>query len=106
VGLGLGLAVLQVFFRDVGLAVPLVLQVWFWMSAIVYPLAALPDWGQGLLQWNFMLPVVQGYQDIVIRPGQGVAWGGVAIVAAVAVVALLCSLRLMQRNRDLIRDEI
>jgi lipopolysaccharide transport system permease protein len=106
VGLGLGLAVLQVFFRDVGLAVPLVLQVWFWMSAIVYPLSALPDWGQDLLQWNFMMPLVQGYQNIVIRPGEGVAWGGVSIVAAVAVVALLCSLRLMQRNRDLIRDEI
>lgn len=106
VGLGMGLAVLQVFFRDVGLAVPLVMQVWFWMSAIVYPLSALPGWGQELLQWNLMMPLVEGYQNIVVRPGAGVAWGGVAGVAAFAVVALLFSLRLMQRNGGLIRDEI
>jgi homopolymeric O-antigen transport system permease protein len=106
VGLGLGLAVLQVFFRDVGLALPLVLNVWFWMSAIVYPLSALPGWAQELLQWNLMMPLVQGYQNVVIRPAEGVAWGGVATVAAVAAVALLFSLRLMHRNRGLIRDEI
>ena len=106
VGLGLGLAVLQVFFRDVGLAVPLVLQVWFWMSAIVYPLSALPGWGQELLQWNLMMPIVQGYQNLVISPGTGVSWKGVAGVTAFAAVALMFSLRLMQRNRGLIRDEI
>lgn len=106
VGLGLGLAVLHVFFRDVGLAVPLVLQVWFWMSAIVYPLSALPGWGQEMLQWNLMMPLVQGYQDIVIRPGGALPWGGLAGVAGFAVVALLLSLRLMHRNRGLIRDEI
>jgi lipopolysaccharide transport system permease protein len=106
VGLGLGLAVLQVFFRDVGLAVPLVLQVWFWMTAIVYPLSALPGWGQDLLQWNLMMPLVQGFQNVVIRPGEGVPWTGVAAVVGFSVVALLFSLRLMHRNRGLIRDEI
>jgi lipopolysaccharide transport system permease protein len=106
VGLGLGLAVLQVFFRDVGLAVPLVLQIWFWMSAIVYPLSALPGWSQEMLQWNLMMPIVQGFQNIVISPAEGVPWVRVAGVVAFSIVALLFSLRLMQRNRGLIRDEI
>ena len=106
VGLGLGLAVLQVFFRDVGLAVPLVLQVWFWMTAIVYPLAALPAGAQHLLQWNLMAPLVQGYQDILINPERGVWWTGVGAVVAFSAVALLASLQLVHRNRGLIRDEL
>ena len=106
VGLGLGLAVLQVFFRDVGLALPLVLQVWFWMTAIVYPLSALPGRAQELLQWNLMMPLMQGFQNIAMQPGDGVPWRGVAIVACISALALLASLRLLHRNRGLIRDEL
>lgn len=106
VGLGLGLAVLQVFFRDVGLAVPLVLQVWFWMTAIVYPLSALPDGAQHLLAWNVMSPLVQGYQNLAMPTEQGVWWVGVGGVVAFSVLALLASLRLVYRNRGLIRDEL
>jgi lipopolysaccharide transport system permease protein len=106
VGLGLGLAVLQVFFRDIGMTVPLVLQVWFWMTPIVYPLAALPVEFQGLLRWNLATPIVQGYQNILIHPEAAVSWRGVAVVLAVGMASLLVSLRLMHRNRSLIRDEI
>ena len=106
IGLGLGLAVLQVFFRDVGLAIPLVLQVWFWMTAIVYPLSALPAGAQDVLAWNLMAPLVQGYQNLVIQPEEGVWWAGVSAVVAFSAVALLASLRLVHRNRGLIRDEL
>lgn len=106
VGLGLGLAVLQVFFRDVGLMVPLVLQVWFWMTPIVYPLAALPADFQPLLRWNLATPLVQGYQNLLLFPDAAVRWHDVAAVFVIALVALLLSLRLMQRNRSLILDEI
>ncbi len=106
VGLGLGLAVLQVFFRDVGLGVPLVLQVWFWMTAIVYPLSALPVWAQEVLRWNPMMPLIEGFQNIAIRPAEGVPWGGVLVVACLSALALVASLRLLQRNRGPIRDEL
>lgn len=106
VALGLGLAVLNVFFRDVGLAVPLVLQLWFWLTAIVYPLSALPPAAQDLLAWNLMAPMIQGYQNVVIYPGEGVFWPGVGAVVVFSAFAMLASLRLMRRNRSLIRDEL
>lgn len=106
IGLGLGLAVLQVFFRDVGLAVPLVLQVWFWMTAIVYPMAALPGWVQDVLHWNLMTPIVEGFQNVVVRPELGVPWLGVAGVVGFAALAFVTSLRLLERNRGPIRDEL
>jgi lipopolysaccharide transport system permease protein len=40
VGLGLLVSALQVHYRDVGLAMPLVLQVWLFATPVLYPLAA------------------------------------------------------------------
>lgn len=106
IGLGLALAVLQVFFRDVGLAVPLLLQVWFWLTPIVYPLAALPVQAQDVLQWNILAPLVQGYQNAVVRPEAGVPWPAVGAVLALAALAFMGSLRMVRRNRGIIRDEL
>src|SRR4029453_13980196 len=39
VGLGLALGVTNVFFRDVGQAVGVALQFWFWLTPIVYPIS-------------------------------------------------------------------
>jgi len=106
VGLGLGLAVFQVFFRDVGLMIPLVLQVWFWMSPIVYPITALPPAFQPILHWNIVTPLVQAYQAVALFPDVPVNWRGVATVGVVGLVACWVSVRLMRRNLSLIRDEI
>jgi lipopolysaccharide transport system permease protein len=106
VGLGLGLAVFHVFFRDVGMLVPLVLQVWFWMTPVVYPIAALPQELQHLLQWNLMSPIVQGYQAVALNAAVPVDWPRVGLVALLGLAALAFSVRLMRRNAALIRDEI
>ena len=37
IGLGMVLGVLNVFFRDVGQLFGVVLQFWFWLTPIVYP---------------------------------------------------------------------
>jgi lipopolysaccharide transport system permease protein len=106
VGLGFGLAVFQVFFRDIGMMLPLVLQVWFWMTPIVYPATALPVSLQPLLQWNVMTPVVQGYQSVALDAPVQVDWRGVAWVALLGLVALALSVRLLRRNAAQIRDEL
>ena len=106
VGLGLGLAVLHVFFRDVGMGVPLILQVWFWLTPIVYPLQALPERFQEVLQWNLFTPLITTYQDAVIRPDAAVPWRALAAVLSLASLVLFLSLRMVRRNRGLIRDEL
>lgn len=106
VGLGLGLAVFHVFFRDVGLMVPLVLQVWFWMTPVVYPIGALPAELQQVLQWNLATPLVQGYQAVTAGAGTAIDWVRIAGVAVLGLLALGFSARLVRRNAGLIRDEI
>ncbi|HEY0879042.1 MAG TPA: ABC transporter permease [Zeimonas sp.] len=105
IGLALGLAVFQVFLRDVGLTVPLVLQVWFWLTPIVYPASALPESYRHLLDLNLMTPIVQGYQSAVLFDGAGIDWRGAAFVAVLGAAAFLGSIRLVRRNLPAMRDE-
>ena len=106
VGIGLGLAVLQVFVRDIGLLVPLVLQIWFWLTPIVYPLSAISEPYRHWLAANPITPLVQGYQSVVVQGRPPLDWAGVLAVAAVGVLALALSVRLVRRNLPLIHDEI
>ncbi len=67
VGLGVLLGTLNVFFRDVGQLMGIVLQFWFWLTPIVYPPSILPEWIRSLIEsWNPMAPLIAGYQQIVL----------------------------------------
>lgn len=105
-GLGIGLGVVNVFFRDVGLALPLVVQLWFWLTPVVYPVDALPEAAHAVMRWNPMLPLVTGFQNIVISSENGVPWAHVCLVTLFAVVMFSLSMGLYSRNRGLIRDEL
>lgn len=85
IALGVLTGTVNVFFRDVGQAVTVALQFWFWLTPIVYPLAILPERLQNALAWNPMLHVVGGYQRIVVE-GIPPTWTPVGAVAATGLV--------------------
>jgi lipopolysaccharide transport system permease protein len=76
---------INVFFRDVGQATPMILQLWFWSTPIVYPASILPERVHEVFTWNPLYAVVVGYQRIVIERAAPV-WSELAIAAIVAVV--------------------
>ena len=65
-GLGIFLGTLNVFFRDVGQLTGVVLQFWFWLTPIVYTLAALPEKARNLMKLNPMQPLMAAYQQIFL----------------------------------------
>jgi lipopolysaccharide transport system permease protein len=85
-GLGLGVffGTLNVFYRDVGQAMAVLLQFWFWLTPIVYPVSIVPDVLEPWFAWNPMLHVVSGYQRIVLL-GARPEWDALWIVALVAL---------------------
>ena len=66
VGLGVFLGTLNVFFRDVGQLTGVALQLWFWLTPIVYTSTALPEEARSLIQFNPMQPLIAGYQTIFL----------------------------------------
>jgi lipopolysaccharide transport system permease protein len=66
IGLGLILGILNVFIRDVAQVVPIVLQIAFWFTPIVYPISIIPESYRGLLHFNPMFPIVRSYQNVLV----------------------------------------
>lgn len=65
-GIGLILGVLNVFIRDVGQVVPVVLQLGFWFTPIVYTINLVPEALRPILHMNPMTSVVQNYQNTML----------------------------------------
>jgi lipopolysaccharide transport system permease protein len=84
---GLFLSAMQVRFRDIGVAMPLLLQVWMFSTPVVYPLSAVPQRLQGVYALNPMVGVIENFRRVVL---QGVApdFYSLAISAVAAAILL------------------
>jgi len=85
-GLGWLLAALQVFFRDVARVATAVLNIWFWLTPVVWPLELVPERWHSVLALNPAYYVVQGYRDTLLydtpfwaRPAEAAVFWFVAL---------------------------
>jgi lipopolysaccharide transport system permease protein len=94
-GIGLILGVLNVFIRDVGQVVPIVLQILFWFTPIVYSIAILPEHFQRVVKLSPLYPLITSYQNVLVfaqPPLAEVAW-----LFALALVTLTAALFVFRR---------
>lgn len=64
-GLGLLLAPYNAQYRDVRHAIPLVIQLYYFASPILYPISAAPDWVQWIYRINPFAVVVTTYRSLL-----------------------------------------
>jgi lipopolysaccharide transport system permease protein len=86
-GIALATAALQVQFRDVGLAMPLLLQVWMFLSPVVYPYSQVPARFRPLYQLNPMAGLIEAFRRVTVQ-GQPPDWH-LLLVSALVSAALL-----------------
>lgn len=86
VGVVLLTSALNVFARDVGLAVPLLVQLWFFLTPVVYPIKSVPDALRGFYVANPMSGVVDSFRRVLVM-GQPPDFGllSITIFGAVGV---------------------
>jgi len=87
-GLGLGAAALNVFYRDVDPVLKLGLQVWFYASPVIYPVTLVPEKWHWLYFANPMAGVIESYRDVLLSnrvPG----WHLLSAAAPSVVIFLL-----------------
>jgi lipopolysaccharide transport system permease protein len=84
-GLGMLLACVNVFYRDVQQLVQVAIQFWFWLTPIVYLPATLPDRVADLLPWNPLFSVVQACQTIFLDQAMP-DWSSLAYPALTGLV--------------------
>lgn len=95
-GLGLILGVLNVFVRDVGQVMNVVLQLLFWLTPIVYMPNIVPSRLHVFLELNPMFHLVGAYQRVILFDAQP-SLQGIGVVAVFAAVLLAFSLFLFRR---------
>jgi lipopolysaccharide transport system permease protein len=61
-GVSLWLSALNVRYRDVGHAIPFLVQFWMYASPIVYPLSLIPERWRFLYSLNPMVAVIEGFR--------------------------------------------
>lgn len=104
-GCGLLLGVLNVFVRDIGAALGVILQLLFWLTPIVYMPSIVPGQFQRFLAFNPLYPLVKGYQDVILFD-KAPQLEGLVTPALLALVLLATSLVLFRRAAPDLVDEL
>lgn len=103
VGIGLFFGVLNVFMRDVGQVMNIVLQFWFWLTPIVYMASIMPKNYHWLLMLNPMTGVTIGFQNVLLYDKAPDA-GLLLYPSVFAVVSLLLALILFEKASEEMAD--
>lgn len=104
-GLGLLVASLHVFFRDTAHVLGMVLNAWFYLTPIVYPLLMVPDRFRGWLELNPLTALVGLYRQAFLGDGLALAPGTLPLALG-TVVVLSAGFWLFRRVKPAFVDEI
>lgn len=102
-GLGWFLASVNVFLRDVGQALGLILTIWMFLTPIFYPTELVPDRVRWLFPLNPMFHAVQAYRRIVLDQQPPDA-NHLAVLAAMALTAFLAGHWFFHRSKHAFVD--
>jgi lipopolysaccharide transport system permease protein len=104
-GVGLWLSAINVRYRDVIYAVPFVIQIWLFLSPVLYPTVALPEKWQWIYALNPMNTVISGFRwSFFGTPSPTNAQ--LALGALVAVAVFVSGLAYFQRSEPRFADTI
>jgi len=87
-GLSYILASLNVFFSDIRHLLEIFLQIWFWLTPIIYPVDFVPDRFQTLYRLNPMVLFVESYRNSLLY-NAGLSGMNLATLFCVALVFLV-----------------
>jgi lipopolysaccharide transport system permease protein len=103
-GLAYILAGLTVFLRDIPQILGVSLNLWFYMTPIVYPVSAIPEqWRYWVFWLNPVAAIAEVYRDVVLV-GEVRHWGEWGVASGVSLVVFWCGLSLYRHLRPAFAD--
>ena len=85
-GVGLTLAALNVVYRDFRYVVPFMIQLWFFVTPVIYPVDIVPEQWQWLLSLNPMGGTIEAFRAAIL----GTPINFIALASSASVSAMLC----------------
>jgi len=86
----------NLFYRDIRHMMPLLVQVWMYMSPVVYGLISVPKRYLGFYMLNPMASVMDSVRKVVLH-GQAPTWSYLGLAAVVSVAFLIVGYRTFKR---------
>src|SRR5215470_14076170 len=107
--LGLGVTALtaaaHVHFRDIGHALPLMLQLWMFATPVGYPMSVIPEWLKPYYVLNPMAGIVDGYRRAILL-GSAPDLSAIAVSMVVTTLLLAVALPVFKRAERTFADVI
>lgn len=94
-GIGIAFSALNTKYRDVRYALPFILQIWMFVSPIIYPSSIVPEQYRWLLRLNPMTGIIEGFRASLF--GRPTDWSALAYSVVFALVLLAVSAYLFRR---------
>jgi lipopolysaccharide transport system permease protein len=103
-GLGYLSAGLTVFVRDIPQTLGVVLNLWFYVTPIIYPASAIPESFRGWVFWlNPIATIAEVYRDIVIV-GEITHWSEWGVAVAISAIVFWIGFAVYKRLRPAFAD--
>ncbi|MBD2246366.1 ABC transporter permease [Nostoc sp. FACHB-888] len=103
-GLGYLAAGLTVFLRDIPQTLGVILNIWFYVTPLVYPASLIPEQWRSLVFWlNPMAAIAEVYRDIVLI-GEVKHWGEWGVASAIATIIFCFGFTVYKRLRPAFAD--
>ena len=95
----------QVRFRDIGVAMPLLLQLWMFATPVVYPLGVVPAWARWFYQLNPMVGVVENFRRVLLQ-GAPPDLRSLGVAAAASAALLVAAYVYFKRVEATVADVV
>jgi lipopolysaccharide transport system permease protein len=89
-GVGLLISALNVAYRDFKYVLPFMVQIWMFLTPVIYPTRLVPSGWRWLLMLNPMTGIVDGYRSAIL--GIPFDWTGLAVSAGISLGFLAAGL--------------
>jgi lipopolysaccharide transport system permease protein len=103
-GLAYLAAGLTVFLRDIPQTLTILLNLWFYVTPIIYPASAIPEKFRGLVFWlNPISVIAEIYRDIILV-GEVKHWSEWSVATAMSGIIFYIGVKVYQRLRPAFAD--
>jgi lipopolysaccharide transport system permease protein len=103
-GFGMWTSALNVRYRDIGLALPVLIQLWMFVSPILYPLSHVPERWQLAYSLNPLVGIIEAFRAALF--GSPMNWPAFAVSAVVTPALLVYAAYAFQRRERTFADVI
>lgn len=103
-GLSYFAAGLTVFLRDIPQTLNVILNIWFYITPIVYPITSIPEnWRNWVLWLNPLTAIVEVYRDFVLT-GEVKHWGELGVAFTMSGIVFIIGVSVYRKLRPAFAD--